>query len=62
MLKILARLEHKIGDRVFHLMCDQDAPIEDVRNALFHFSQHLATVETNAKNQAAIKQEEKPME
>lgn len=34
MIKNLIKLEHKIGDRVFHMYCDPDSPLGEVHDAL----------------------------
>ena len=57
MLKNISRLEHKIGDRVFHLLCDSDSPVHEAREALNQFMKFLGKIEDAAK--AA---QEKPQE
>ena len=49
MLKLIAKLEHVIGSRVFHLMCDHDSPIAEVREAIDVFLQHLDKIEQDAE-------------
>jgi len=59
MLKNISRLEHKIGDRVFHLLCDSDSPVHEAREALNEFMNFLLQIEENAKAaQEAQKQQE----
>ncbi len=45
MLKNLSRLEHKIGDRIYHFFCDVDAPIFEVKDVLLHFLKYSIDVE-----------------
>jgi hypothetical protein len=52
MLKTIARLEHKIGDKVYHLLCDSDSPISDVKEAISQFMGHVIGVENAVKAQA----------
>jgi len=51
MLKTIARLEHKIGDKVYHLLCDSDSPISDVKEAISQFMGHVVGVENAVKAQ-----------
>lgn len=58
MLKNISRLECKIGEKIFHLMCDMDSPLEAVKEALFQFSKYVGSVEDNAKAQKEAKEKE----
>jgi len=62
MLKNLARLEHKVGDRVYHLLCDNDSPIVEVKDALTQFLGYAVQVEKMAAEakQAAETPPEEP--
>ena len=59
MLKTLAKLEHKIGDRIYHLVCSadealteiKDTPLDEVKIALSQFMGHLVHIENTAKAQ-----------
>lgn len=51
MIKNITRLEHKIGDKVYHFFCDQDSAIHEVKEALIQFIS-LATQIGNATAQA----------
>lgn len=54
MIKQLTQLEHKIGDRVFHFVCDPNSPITEVKDALLQFIKLACQVEDQIKaNQAA---------
>lgn len=57
MIKNITRLEHKIGERVFHLMCEADSPISEVKDALFIFVSHVTQIE-KAANEAMFKSSE----
>lgn len=52
MLKTIARLEHKIGERVYHLTCDHDSPLTEVKEALFKFGAHIVQIEEAVAKQA----------
>ena len=49
MLKNLTRLEHKIGDKVYHMYCDMDSPLHEVKDALCTWMGHVAQIEAAAK-------------
>lgn len=53
MLKNISQLEHKIGDKVYHLFCDQDSPLDHVKEALFQFLKFVGQVEDQVKSQQA---------
>ncbi len=44
MLKNITRLEHKIGERVYHFLCDADSPLTEVKEALTEFTWFAANV------------------
>lgn len=58
MLKNISRLEHKIGDRVYHLLCDNDSPLNEVKDALFQFLKYVGQIEDAVKAQQEQKQAE----
>lgn len=66
MLKNITRLEHVIGDKVYHLTCDADSPLEHVKDALFQFTKFVGQIEDNIKaaqeKQAAEKAKEEAKE
>lgn len=49
MMSNLTKLEHRIGDKVYHLLCDQDSPIHEVKEALFQFLKFAGQVEDAAR-------------
>lgn len=53
MLKNLSRLECKIGEKLYHLTCDIDSPLVDVKESLFQFLKYVGFVEDEVKNQVA---------
>lgn len=53
MFSSLAVMAHKIGERSYHLMCAPDAPIEDIKNALWQFSANVAKIEEQLRERAA---------
>lgn len=61
MLKDICKLEHVVGQRVYHLLCDRDSPINEVKDALLEFLKFLGKIEDQAK-EAAAKQAESESE
>jgi hypothetical protein len=56
MLKNITRIEHKVNDRVFHLFCDSDSPLNEVKEALVEFLKIVGNIEDQVKaNQEAQK-------
>lgn len=53
MLKNVAQLEHKIGDRVFHFVCDPQSPIQEVMQALNKMMVWASQLEDQIKAQQA---------
>jgi hypothetical protein len=53
MQKILTQLEHKIGEKVYHFVCDPASPIEHVKEALFQFMKYIGTIEDTIRTQQA---------
>jgi len=62
MLKTIARLEHKIGDRLFHFTCDQDSPVTEVKEALCQFLAFATQIEKAVAANNPPASEEKPPE
>lgn len=66
MLKNLSRLEHKVGDRAYHLLAESDSPLNEVKEALFEFLKFIGKVEDDVRAklaaEAAVKVEEKSVE
>ena len=53
MIKTVAKLEVKIGDRFYQFFCDADSPLGEVKESLFQFSAQVASVERSAAEAAA---------
>jgi hypothetical protein len=51
MLKNIIKLEFQIGTKVYHFLCDNDAPIEHAKEALFQFMKYMGQVEDHLKAQ-----------
>ena len=67
MLKNICKLEHMIESKVFQFVCDQDAPLHFIKEALFQMQKYIGQVEDAAlANQKAAQVEivadEKPDE
>lgn len=60
MLKNITQLEHKIGDRVFHFLCDPLSPLSEVKDALLKFVQYVGQIEDQAKAQKEAEEKLKP--
>ena len=59
MLKNVSRLEHVVNDKFYHLLCDSDSPISDVKDALFQFLKYIGNVEDQIKAAKAKEEAEK---
>jgi len=62
MFKALAKIEHKIGDKVYQFICDGDSPIEQVKECLFQFTKYVAQVEDQMKAHQAAQVPPAPQE
>lgn len=49
MLKNISKLEVKVYDRVYQLLCDNDSPIDHVKEAILQFQKYVEEVEYKAK-------------
>lgn len=59
MIKNICRLEHKVGEKIYQLLCDQDSPLVDVKEALFEFTKYVGKIEDQVKAQQAQAEAEK---
>lgn len=57
MLKNLSGLTHKIGDKFYHLMCDLDSPINEIKDSLFEFLKYIGKIEDHVKSQQELKKD-----
>ncbi len=63
MLKNIVKLECKIGEKIYQLFCDNDSPLEHLKEAFFQFQKFVGQIEDNVKAQKeAQKQAEEPIE
>lgn len=65
MIKNISRLECKVGEKIYHLTCDVDSPIEHVKEALFQFQKYIGQLEDQIKaqqEQQKLSEENKPKE
>lgn len=58
MLKNIVKLEYVIQDKAYQFLCDNDAPIEHIKEALFQCQTYIGQVEQNVKAQLAQKETE----
>lgn len=54
--------EHRIGERVFHFMCDMDSPIGEAKDALCHFVTHVVNFEKSIIADMESKKAEEPQQ
>lgn len=45
MLKNITRLECKIAEKIYHLTCDIDSPLHEVKESLFQFLKYIGQIE-----------------
>lgn len=60
MIKTVAKLEHKIGDRVYQFICDHDAPLGEVHDALTKFRSHVVGVINSVEKDSEKSKEADP--
>jgi hypothetical protein len=49
MFKSIVKLEHKIGDRVYSFVCDNDSPLGEAHDALAKFKAHVVDLINKAE-------------
>lgn len=55
MLKNITKLECAVNEKIYQFLCDQDSPIEHVKEALFQFGKYIGQIEDNIRqSQAAL--------
>ncbi len=62
MLKIIARLEHRIGDNVYQFLCNQDAPTTEIKDVLCQFMKYVVCIEDAAAQKAKEEASEPPLQ
>ena len=63
MLKNIVKIEFIINERPYLFICDNDSPLEHIKEALFQCQKYVGAIEDNVKAQLAQRQaEEKPTE
>lgn len=58
MITNLVKLEVKVAEKIYHLFCDHDSPINGVKEALFQLSKLVATVEEKITEDLKKKEQE----
>jgi len=51
MLKNIVKLIAKVNERDIELLCDNDCPIDHLKEAIFQFTKFIAQIEENVKAQ-----------
>lgn len=63
MLKNIVKIEFLINDKIYQFLCDNDAPLEHVKEALFQCQKYIGQIEDNLKSKvAAVAAEPSPDE
>ncbi len=58
MLKNISQLETKIEEKSFRFSCDIDAPLPNIKEALFQFLKYIGQVEDHIKMMQEMKKAE----
>ncbi len=58
MLKNIVKLEFQVAEKIYQFICDNDSPLEHVKEALFQCQKLVGQMEDNAKAQIEAKKEE----
>lgn len=58
MLKNLSRLEFTVNSKVYHILCDMDSPIADLKEVLFQAQKYVGQIEDAVKVQLEQKAKE----
>lgn len=51
MLKNISKLQCKVGEKDYNLLCDNDSPLEHVKEAILQFLKYVQLVEDQVKEQ-----------
>lgn len=62
MIKNLTRIEHIVEGRIFHLLFDQDSPIEHILQSLHQFLGIITSIHKNILDQKAAEAAKAPVE
>lgn len=62
MLKNIIKLELQVAEKTYQFLCDNDSPIEHIKEVLFQLQKYIGQCEDNAKAQLAAQEEEKVQE
>lgn len=49
MIRNITKFEQKVGDRFYHLFCEMDSPLSEVKDVLLHFLGHVTQIENSSK-------------
>ncbi len=56
MLKNISKLECKIGERSFQMLCDSDSPLSEVKESLFQFLKYIGQIEDSMRAQNSVQE------
>ena len=59
MLKNISQLELTISDKVYRFICDNDSPLEHIKEVLFQFTKYVGQIEDAIKAQQQAQNESK---
>jgi hypothetical protein len=51
MLKNISKLELKVGEKTYQFLCDNDSPLNDIKEAIFQFQKYVGVIEDQIKAQ-----------
>jgi hypothetical protein len=51
MLNNISKLELKVGEKTYQFLCDNDSPLNDIKEAIFQFQKYVGVIEDQIKAQ-----------
>jgi len=57
MIKNITRLEYKIGERIYHLLCDMDCSTVEIKEVCSQILAHMVQIEKHASELRAAQEE-----
>jgi hypothetical protein len=62
MLKNIVKLEIMLADKIYQFLCDNDSPLEHIKEALFQCQKLIGQIEDNIKSQLEAKKAQENQE
>ena len=60
MLKKIVKLDVVVNDRQYQFLCDEDSPIDHIKEVLFQLQKYIGQIEDDSKNQMAANKSADP--